>query len=83
MLTTIIPIFNIANLAPPFPNQTLSTDHYLKHLITSVELPQLFLDDLEHWSRTVRVCAGKPNDKPNVLNLGIGLIYHLSLLVTK
>ncbi|CAJ0750881.1 19839_t:CDS:2, partial [Entrophospora sp. SA101] len=56
---------------PPFPNQELTTNDYLKHLISSMGLPQLFLDDLEHWSKTVRACAGKLNDKPNVLNLDL------------
>nr|CAG8463916.1 13478_t:CDS:10 [Entrophospora candida] len=58
-------------ISPPFPNQELTTNDYLKHLISSMGLPQLFLDDLEHWSKTVRACAGKLNDKPNVLNLDL------------
>lgn len=69
--TTMMMIVTTMILAPPFPNQELTTNDYLKHLISSMGLPQLFLDDLEHWSKTVRACAGKINDKSNVLNLGI------------
>ncbi|CAG8488554.1 749_t:CDS:10, partial [Cetraspora pellucida] len=41
-------------ISPPFPTHGVSTAEYLRHLITNVELPQLFLSDLEHWTKTVK-----------------------------
>ncbi|PKY49535.1 hypothetical protein RhiirA4_405561 [Rhizophagus irregularis] len=46
-------------ISPPFPNPSTTTNGYLHHLITGVNLPQLFLDDLEHWTKTVKVCADR------------------------
>ncbi|CAG8436597.1 9374_t:CDS:10 [Diversispora eburnea] len=39
-------------ISPPFPIQPLSTSE-----LTSYDLPQLFLNDLEHWTRTVKNCS--------------------------
>ncbi|CAG8519826.1 15599_t:CDS:10 [Acaulospora morrowiae] len=44
-------------ISPPFQTQPLSTANYLQHLISTYNLPQLFLDDLEHWTKTVKSFA--------------------------
>ncbi|CAI2172590.1 20242_t:CDS:10, partial [Funneliformis geosporum] len=44
-------------ISPPFPNPPTTTSEYLQRLITEVNLPRLFLNDLEHWTKTVKACA--------------------------
>ncbi|CAG8438368.1 11338_t:CDS:10 [Funneliformis caledonium] len=46
-------------ISPPFPNPPTTTSEYLQRLITEVNLPRLFLDDLEHWTKTVKACADR------------------------
>ncbi|RIB07257.1 hypothetical protein C2G38_2252726 [Gigaspora rosea] len=44
-------------ISPPFPTHGVSTADYLRYLITNMELPQLFLNDLEHWTKAVKCCT--------------------------
>ncbi|KAG9286507.1 hypothetical protein G9A89_014673 [Geosiphon pyriformis] len=45
-------IMRIIN-TPPFPTTSTPSD-YLRHLIAQVGLPNLFLEDLTHWTTTIK-----------------------------
>ncbi|CAG8541215.1 3475_t:CDS:10 [Ambispora gerdemannii] len=48
-------------ITPPFPTTTCTAMDYLRHLIFQIGLPNLFLEDLTHWTNTVKSLYDRRN----------------------